>query len=210
MTVGEKIKYRRKTIGITQNRLAELTGIHPVSIRKYETDKMIPGQEHLNRIADALSTSANALADTVDYKIRLETDGDVAGLLITLNKRGVIQLVGERDSTGRITDESFRIVLDEKLEKLFHIEYPEAENLTGTEELRITICPVYDTIKESLIKWEYNNYLYQTALELYGDDPDKETQKQLSELKTVVEQSELALTNRPFLFDGGIKPNPDY
>ena len=33
MTIGEKIKYCRKQIGITQDKLAELTGIHPVSIR---------------------------------------------------------------------------------------------------------------------------------------------------------------------------------
>ena len=39
MTIGEKIKYCRKQIGITQDKLAELTGIHPVSIRKYETNK---------------------------------------------------------------------------------------------------------------------------------------------------------------------------
>ena len=36
MTIGEKIKYFRKRIGITQAKLAELSGIHPVSIRKYE------------------------------------------------------------------------------------------------------------------------------------------------------------------------------
>mgnify|MGYP000603451339 CR=1 FL=1 len=30
MTIGEKIKYCRKQIGITQDKLAELTGIHPV------------------------------------------------------------------------------------------------------------------------------------------------------------------------------------
>ena len=41
MTIGEKIKYCRKQIGITQDKLAELTGIHPVSIRKYETNKML-------------------------------------------------------------------------------------------------------------------------------------------------------------------------
>ncbi|WP_416366602.1 helix-turn-helix domain-containing protein [Muricomes intestini] len=34
------MKYCRKQIGITQDRLAELTDIHPVSIPKYETNKM--------------------------------------------------------------------------------------------------------------------------------------------------------------------------
>ena len=42
MTIGEKIKYFRTRIGITQAKLAELSGIHPVSIRKYETNEMVP------------------------------------------------------------------------------------------------------------------------------------------------------------------------
>ena len=54
MTIGEKIKYCRKQIGITQDKLAELTGIHPVSIRKYETNKMRPQPPQLEKIAAAL------------------------------------------------------------------------------------------------------------------------------------------------------------
>ena len=42
MTIGKKIKYLREHRGMTQAELAEATGIHPVSIRKYETDKMTP------------------------------------------------------------------------------------------------------------------------------------------------------------------------
>lgn len=57
MTIGEKIKYFRTLIGITQGRLAELSGIHPVSIRKYETNRMVPGVEALSRIAKALNVS---------------------------------------------------------------------------------------------------------------------------------------------------------
>ena len=53
MTIGEKIKYCRKQIGITQDKLAELTGIHPVSIRKYETNKMQPQPPQLEKIAVA-------------------------------------------------------------------------------------------------------------------------------------------------------------
>ena len=61
MTIGEKIKYCRKQIGITQDKLAELTGIHPVSIRKYETNKMQPQPPQLEKIAAALGVSYNAL-----------------------------------------------------------------------------------------------------------------------------------------------------
>lgn len=45
MNIGERIKFCRKHRGMTQDRLAEETGIHPVSIRKYETGKMVPFAE---------------------------------------------------------------------------------------------------------------------------------------------------------------------
>lgn len=210
MTVGEKIKYRRKTIGITQNRLAELTGIHPVSIRKYETDKMVPGPEQLNRIADALAISYNALADSDNNLFRLETEGDVTGLLITLCKEGVIDLIGEHDESDHITNASLRIVIPEKLAKLFQIEYSEADIITEKEASRISIKVASRFIQDSLIKWEYNKFLYNKALAKFGNDSDKEIQKLLSEFKTKVEQAELSFQNTPFLLDGGIRINPDY
>ena len=60
MTIGEKIKYFRTRIGITQAKLAELSGIHPVSIRKYETNKMVPQSPQIDRIAEALGISSFA------------------------------------------------------------------------------------------------------------------------------------------------------
>ena len=56
--VGDKIKEYRKKRGITQAKLAELTGIHPVSIRKYEAGMMEPRFPQLQRIADALEINA--------------------------------------------------------------------------------------------------------------------------------------------------------
>ena len=61
MTIGEKIKYFRSRIGITQAKLAELSGIHPVSIRKYETNKMTPQTEQIDKIAEALGVSSFAI-----------------------------------------------------------------------------------------------------------------------------------------------------
>lgn len=54
MTIGDKIKYHRKSQNLTQDKLAELANLHPVSIRKYETNKMKPKIEQLFRIAIAL------------------------------------------------------------------------------------------------------------------------------------------------------------
>ena len=54
MTIGEKIKYVRKIYHMSSSDLAKATGIHPVSIRKYESNKMTPQAEQVSRIAEAL------------------------------------------------------------------------------------------------------------------------------------------------------------
>ena len=65
-------------------------------------------------------------------------------------------------------------------------------------------------IQDSLIKWEYNKFLYNKALSKFGDDSDKEIQKLLSDFKAKVEQAELSFQNTPHLLDGGIRINPNY
>ncbi|MFT9077900.1 helix-turn-helix domain-containing protein, partial [Ethanoligenens sp.] len=84
MTIGEKIRYFREQRGITQGRLAEVTGIHPVSIRKYETNKMQPQPPQIERIAAALCVSSNALTGLDNAGLRLETIGDLMGIIIIL------------------------------------------------------------------------------------------------------------------------------
>ena len=50
MTLGERIRFCRKSSGLTQDQLAEITGIHTVSINKYEKDKMVPKPDPLEAI----------------------------------------------------------------------------------------------------------------------------------------------------------------
>ena len=54
MTIADRIKKVRELFGITSNEFAEITGIHPVSIRKYETNKMVPGIEVIDKMCKAL------------------------------------------------------------------------------------------------------------------------------------------------------------
>lgn len=81
MTTGERIRYCRQNQKKTQDQLARLSGIHPVSIRKYETSKMTPQPEQLKKIAKALGVNYVAL-------LGIEEDGDAQknkGLLNILN-----------------------------------------------------------------------------------------------------------------------------
>ena len=95
MTIGEKIRYFRTRIGITQGKLAELSGIHPVSIRKYETNKMTPQPPQIEKIAESLGVSSFALTG-IENNIRLETIGDFMGLLIMLCKTHIVKDVYKR------------------------------------------------------------------------------------------------------------------
>ncbi|MEE1047748.1 MAG: helix-turn-helix transcriptional regulator, partial [Clostridia bacterium] len=101
MTIGEKIKYFRKRIGITQAKLAERSGIHPVSIRKYEINRMVPQTPQIDRLAEALGVSSFALAG-FENNIRLETVGDFMGLMIMLIKTKIVSINGEREENGMI------------------------------------------------------------------------------------------------------------
>lgn len=89
-TVGERIRYFRKGKKITQDKLAEMTGIHPVSIRKYETNKMQPQVEQIERIAAALEINASALWGYNGMPIQMKTYGDFYGLIMQLFRTRVI------------------------------------------------------------------------------------------------------------------------
>ena len=54
MDIAERIKKLREEFEITSSEFAKITGIHPVSIRKYETRKMVPGIEVIDKMCEAL------------------------------------------------------------------------------------------------------------------------------------------------------------
>ena len=102
LTIGEKIKYFRTQRGLTQAQLAEYSGLHPVSVRKYETNKMQPQLPQIERIASALGVSVGAIAGTDTASIRYETEGDLMGLLISWYKAGILCIEGKRGENNVI------------------------------------------------------------------------------------------------------------
>lgn len=54
MAIGDRIKERRKELGLTQEKLGEFSGVNPVQIRRYESNKQIPKISILQKIANAL------------------------------------------------------------------------------------------------------------------------------------------------------------
>ena len=67
MTVGERIKGLRLKRGLTQKQVADSCGIADSAIRKYESGKVTPKYEMLQRIATALGVHPGELMGLKDY-----------------------------------------------------------------------------------------------------------------------------------------------
>ena len=59
--VGERIRERRKALGLNQDELAELASLNRVTVAKYESGKVEPGAQALSRIADALEMTVDQI-----------------------------------------------------------------------------------------------------------------------------------------------------
>ena len=139
-TVGERIKYFRKERKMTQEQLAELTGIHPVSIRKYETNKMQPQIEQIERIASTLQVNANAIIGYNGAPTRVDTVGDLMGLLMTLYRARVLLIVGDHDEDFSIKPETAKITINPALAGFFRVLSPnDSENSIDLSDITVTL-----------------------------------------------------------------------
>ena len=151
MTIGEKIKYFRTQKGITQAKLAELSGIHPVSIRKYETNKMIPQSQQIDKIAEALEISSFAITE-FENNIRLETVGDFMGLLIMLIKTNIVLIEGERGENEIYKQETVAFKINPFLSQFFTLSDSQ-QNADG-----ILYHLKNNRILQDILKWEKINF----------------------------------------------------
>lgn len=209
MTIGEKIKYFRTRIGITQAKLAELSGIHPVSIRKYETNKMTPQTQQIDRIAEALGVSSFAISG-IENNIRLETNGDFMGLLIMLIKTNILQLDGERGEDEVYKEESVSFKLNPFITKFFNAEIDTKEFNADT----ILYHLKSKQLLKDILHWKKINYGYEKCAAKYSDTSDKATLKALEQLKNDKEAVEMELQRSNVMFNDegriSVKIPPDY
>ena len=122
MTMGDKIRYCRKHMGLTQKELAELTGIHPVSIRKYETNKMTPQPEQLRKLSKALSISYAGLLGVRDIGLDLETVGDLYGVIFSLIECNILHLNGDYENGLRISNDSHELSFNPLMDGYLEVE----------------------------------------------------------------------------------------
>ena len=209
MTIGEKIKYFRSRIGITQAKLAELSGIHPVSIRKYETNKMVPQAAQIDRLAEALGVSSFALAG-FENNIRLETVGDFMGLMIMLIKTKIVSINGEREENGMINADTVEFVINPFITNFFGAK-------AGKTDLSANTILYYlknENILSDILKWERINHRYEKCATEICDTSDKELINILEELKEQKEVIELELQHSSIMLNSSdgisVKIPPDF
>lgn len=64
-TIGENIRAARKSLGMSQDSLAEAIGANRVTISKYENDAYLPSVPALERLAIALNTTPAKLSESI-------------------------------------------------------------------------------------------------------------------------------------------------
>lgn len=99
MTTGEKIKARRKELGLTTEELGRLIGVQRSAVTKYEKDKIDMKSERLQQIAKALLVPVvDLLADdpaqnrTIDESL-VDEITDLLSKLTTDQKRQALNVL---------------------------------------------------------------------------------------------------------------------
>ena len=209
MTIGEKIKYFRKRIGITQAKLAELSGIHPVSIRKYEINRMVPQTPQIDRLAEALGVSSFAIAG-FENNIRLETVGDFMGLMIMLIKTKIVSINGKREENGMINANTVSFVINPFITNFFDAKSDKSELSANT----LLYYLKNENILSDILKWERINHRYEKCAAEICDTSDKELINILEELKEQKEVIELELQHSSIMLNSSdgisVKIPPDF
>lgn len=183
MTFGEKIKYCRNRLGITQAKLVELSGISLVSIKRYENDKMTPTQPHLESLSKALGISALAFTDTYFESLHeLETYGDLIRLLMIFRKNHIVTISGDRGEDGKLISETVTFSPVPIIGKMFQT----ANDKLSGENILLTLKS--KIILDNLLKWESVYTKYEASSEKYkGDEGAKAILKEIEDNLDVIE-----------------------
>ena len=193
MTLGERIRFCRKSSGLTQDQLAEITGIHTVSINKYEKDKMVPKPDQLSKIAVALNVSTMTLNGSEDPSFKVETIGDFMGFLFTMHHAGIMMLKGKRDKDGYIKEDTAYIEINPAIRQYFGVKGADNPN-------DLTVVLKNKQVLKDMIRWEQTeNYLISNK-EKYDELSQKEKEV-FDGIKADKEEIELRLSMSNVMLD---------
>lgn len=202
MTIGDRIRFFRKVRGMTQVQLASASNIHPVSIRKYETNKMTPQPAHIAMLANALDVSYFALSDFNPSFFRLNTIGDLLGFIIVMHKLQILVMRGERYEDHLLKSDTIRFYPNDNLVRMF---YPvgDSGSVTNSAEpisFKFRFENIEGRFADKLLIWEA---IYDQYCQFYPDPSNAEDMNKKAEIISRLEELELELQQsmKPILCD---------
>mgnify|MGYP001798401896 CR=1 FL=1 len=110
MTIAERIRFTRQQQKLAQNELAEMAGISPKSLSRYELGSSIPPADSLKEIAKALGVSADYLLDEENVQIK---DKEL------FKKFEIIQAIEDRDTKNMIVRFLDLVIRDAQAKKAY-------------------------------------------------------------------------------------------
>ena len=180
MTIGQRIRYYRQLRGMTQQQLALETGLHYVSIRRYEADMREPMPEQIRRLADALYVSYFALAGLDIGRFDASNEDDIVSLLLLLAESGILDVHDQRSFT-----------LNACITDAFDVR------ISGTDQTiplgDIELIPKSADTAQSITTWHSKRTAYKQAVQDAGDHPNEATQETRQQMKEELEALELKL-----------------
>ena len=189
MTIGERIKQYRTTVEMTQDNVARDSDIHPVSIRKYETNKMLPQPSQLEKIAEALDVSYNALIGIDNNNLRFKTVGDLMGLIMTLHNLRFLEITGERDACNLLKADTVKLKFNPVLSNFFELFQLIYFDDQATISLKDAFLKFKDeSMLKILLAWERYNYNY---LKMKKEDDYKTDERTIVKMKDLLRHKEM-------------------
>lgn len=128
--IAQKIRKYRKEQNMSQDELAEKSGINVSTIKKYETGYRNPKPDQLLKISAALGVSINEFMD-----FEISTISDVMSLLMKLDEQTNMQITGKKDKDGNYIPGSISITFtDNKINDALatYLSYKDKKNATVT------------------------------------------------------------------------------
>lgn len=107
MTTGERIRMVRLENGMTQKQVAEACGMADSAIRKYESGRIAPKADTLQRIAAALNVSVYMLLSDDEKELYLQAETSLvhanikAGYKFTTDEKLLVRLFHQLNETGK-------------------------------------------------------------------------------------------------------------
>ena len=210
MDIGERIKFCRKHRGMTQDRLAEETGIHPVSIRKYETGKMVPKPEQIERIAKAINVTYSAISGDYDVVFPVGRFPEVISLLMMLFHSGIITIEGEKNGEQKIEPSTAKMKVNPSIARFFNVESPNAKIaleqgwLTANDPRIMNFFSEYEAVVSA----------YEQAVREGKEHPSEEQEQVIQQRKQKMEKTQMLMQLKPLVlpmdFDYDIETDGDY